>query len=202
MDAGNKVNSAMARLLAAAVILIALCGCLPGKARYGGTVSVVTPDFFGISEEITNQLTVNLRKDLAPDHRMILTTFVNIDDLYETSRFGRAITESLATRMFRKGFGVVEIRKMSEVMVRKNGGELALTRDTSLLSGQHKVEAVVTGTYTLTPDTLILNVRMLEAATQDVLSVAGLEVQRSHLLNAMLAVGDGLVDSRLSAYEK
>jgi TolB-like protein len=202
MGESGKMKYYSVCILLIFLLAVVASGCLPGRARNGGTVSVITPDFFGIGEELATQLSINLRKDLPIDHRIILTSFVNIDDLYETSRFGRVITESLATRMFNKGYGVVEIRKMSEVMVRKKGGEITLSRDTSLLSGKHKVEAVIAGTYALTPDTVIINVRMLEAANQDVLSVAGLEMQRSYLINNLLGDTSGLTDSRLSAYEK
>jgi TolB-like protein len=186
--------------LVAAVVL--LTGCSP-TVHTGGTVSVVTPDFFGLGEEVAQQLAQNFRYGRATGMSLMLTTMVEVDNLYETSRFGRTFTESLATRLFRHGFGVVEIRKASELLVKNNSGELMLTRDAKLLAREQRVHGIVVGTYSLTPQTVILNVRILDAASQNVLSVAGVEIQRSgninHLLAASAAEGQ---DVGLSARER
>ncbi len=191
------------RLFFAAACFSLLLGCGLGTNRPGGTVSVISPDFFGIGEDVALQLAGNLRRPLGPEQRIILTTFVNIDDLYETSRFGRTLAEAVSTRMFRHGFGVVEIRKASDLQVKIASGELLLSRDASLLADGHAVDAVVVGTYALTPDSVIVNARMLNGLSEEVLSVAGLEIQRSRTINNLLAARDqGLADPEMSAYER
>jgi hypothetical protein len=99
---------------------------------------------------------------------------------------------------------VVEIRKSAELLIRDNRGELMLTRDAKLLAKQQQAAAILTGTYSLTPTTVILNLRLLDAGSQQVLSVAGLELQRSRNINYLLAAGDGgaLGDALLSAKER
>lgn len=186
--------------LLAALVLFAGCG---PTVHTGGTASVVTPDFFGLGEEVAQQLAQNFHHGRATGMSLMLTTMVKVDNLYETSRFGRTFTESLATRLFRHGFGVVEIRKASEVLVKDNSGELMLTRDARLLAKQQRVHGIVVGTYSLTPRTVILNVRILDAASQDVLSVAGVEIQRSANINYLLAASaDGAEDAGVSARER
>ena len=178
-----------------------LAGCVP-QAKIGGTASVVTPDFFGVGEELALQLTSGMR-GAGGGQRLILTTVVDLDNLYTTTRFGRTLTEALSTSLFRHGFGVVEIRKAAELLIRDNRGELMLTRDVKLLAKQQRVAAILTGTYSLTPTTVILNLKLLDAGSQQVLSVAGLELQRSRTINHLLAAGDGAHgDAFLSAYER
>ena len=178
-----------------------LAGCVP-PATTGGTASVVTPDFFGVGEELALQLTSGMR-GARGGQRLILTTVVDLDNLYTTTRFGRTLTEALSTSLFRHGFGVVEIRKSAELLIRDNRGELMLTRDAKLLAKQQQAAAILTGTYSLTPTTVILNLRLLDAGSQQVLSVAGLELQRSRNINHLLAVGGGaLGDAQLSAKER
>ncbi len=169
----------------------------------GRSVSVASPDFFGIAEELAVQLAASLRQPFGDGGRLILASMVNIDDLYQTSRFGRTLTEALATRLFRHGFGVVEVRKAKELLVKSRGGELMLTRDAKLLAHKNNATAIVTGTYALTPDSVIINVRFLDAGGRDVLSVAGLELQRSRAINALLT-GTAAQDRsyELSAYER
>lgn len=178
-----------------------LSGCAP-RATTGGTASVVTPDFFGVGEELALQLTSGMR-GAGGGQRLILTTVVDLDNLYATTRFGRTLTEALSTSLFRHGFGVVEIRKSAEIFMRDNRGELMLTRDAKLLAKQQQAAAILTGTYSLTPSTVILNLKLLDAGSQQVLSVAGLELQRSRNINHLLAAGGGaLGDGLLSAKER
>lgn len=186
------------------IVLLLLAGCSILRPRSGGTVSVITPDFFGIGENMAIQLKSNLRQPLGNDKRLIIATFVNIDDLYKTSRFGRTLAEALSTRLFKHGFGVVEVRKSGELLIKSAAGELMLTRDAALIAEQHEVEAIVAGTYSLTPSTVIVNAKLIEASSQRVLSVAGIEIQRSGNINYLLAASgsSGVEDAVLSAYER
>ena len=181
--------------------LLMTASCIPGP-KTGGTVSVIAPDFFGIGENLAAQLEANMRRQAGKGRGVILTTMVNIDDLYQTSRFGRTLTEALSTRMFRHGFGVVEVRKSAELMIKSQSGELMLSRNAALLANELEVEAIVVGTYALTPNSVIVNIKMLEVGSQDVMSVAGLEIQRSPNINHLLAGPAGPVGMALSAYEQ
>ncbi|MCK5323077.1 MAG: hypothetical protein KAJ45_02980, partial [Desulfobulbaceae bacterium] len=69
---------------------------------------------------------------------------------------------------------------------------------------QHEVEAIVVGTYSLTPGTVIVNAKLIEASSQRVLSVAGIEIQRSRNINYLLAASGSsdAEDAVLSAYER
>ena len=200
MTQSGKVGRLIGCAFLSALLLLPLA-CAP-KVNTGGTASVLTPDFFGVGEELALQL-AGSRRYAETGQRLILTTVVDIDDLYVTSRFGRTLTESLATSLFRHGFGVVEIRKSSEILMKANSGELMLTRDAALLARQQEAGAILTGTYSLTPGSVIINLRLLDAASQEVLSVAGLELQRSRTINHLLAAGGtGVGDAMLSAYER
>ena len=182
------------------VLLVALPGC--ARVRSGGTASVATPDFFGIADELAVQLKHNSRRSFSGNRRLLMTTMVDIDDFYHTSRFGRTLTDALAARLFRHGFGMVEIRKASHLMVKEGSGELMLTRDPALMVDKQSAEAVVVGTYSVTPNSVIVSIRMLAPDSQDVLSVADLEIQRSNNINQMLFSGTGSGAGQLSAYER
>ena len=181
--------------------LLLTASCTQG-VRTGGTVSVIAPDFFGIGENLASQLEANLRQGAGKGGGLIMTTVVDIDDLYQTSSFGRTLTEALSTRMFRRGFGVVEVRKTAELMIKNNSGELMLSRNAALLAKELEVQAIVVGTYALTPNSVIVNMKMLAVDSQEVLSVAGLEIQRSPSINHLLASSAGSTGMVLSAYER
>ncbi len=195
----NRIGM-MVRLAVLALALVALSGC--GAVKSGGTVSIKTPDFFGLADDLAVQLKLNSKYTLSSNRRLLMTTMVDIDDFYRTSRFGRTLTDALAGRLFRNGFGIVEVRKASHLMVKKGSGELMLTRDTALMTGEQNVEAVVVGTYSLTPNSVIISVRMIEPDTQEVLSVADMEIQRSNNINHLLFSNGTMGEGQLSAYER
>ncbi len=201
MNFGKKQVSKMLAGYVLCVGLLLVSSCTQG-VRTGGTVSVIAPDFFGIGENLASQLEMNLRQHAGKGGGLLMTTLVNIDDLYQTSSFGRTLTEALSTRMFRRGFGVVEVRKTAELMIKNNSGELMLSRNAELLAKELEVQAIVVGTYALTPNSVIINMKMLEVDSQEVVSVAGLEIQRSSNINHLLASSAGLAEMVLSAYEQ
>ena len=166
------------------------------------TVSVAAPNFFGLGEDLAQQLITNRRRSLGKGERLIFTSLVNLDDLSSTSKFGRTLSESLATRLFQYGYGVEEIRKLSTILVKDSFGEIILSRDVAKLAKQHNCDLVVAGTYALTPRTVIINVKFLDALSNEVISVAGMELQRSTSINYLLSNNDGIVDPILSSYER
>ncbi|TBV79650.1 MAG: hypothetical protein EYX74_06715 [Desulfobulbaceae bacterium] len=203
------MKSTRSLLLLAMVGLLLLPGlsaCAKGQPTQAGvTIPRDNPDFFGIGDDLARQLISNYRHGSRPDGiRLILTTLVSLDNLGETNRFGRTVSETLATQLFRRGFAVEEVRKAAVLMIKEPEGELVLSRDVSRLAQQHQAHAVVAGTYALTPQTVIINLRLLDAASHSVLSVAGLKVQRSAAINHMLAADStaGFMDSALSGYER
>lgn len=185
--------------LSLTMLLACLLGC--SEAHRPQAVSGLSGDFFGLGEELARQLIAN-RREAVGGERLILTTLVNLEDLRQASRFGRAMSESLATQLFQHGYGVVELRKGASVMVQVKNGEMVLSRDAARLAGQHEANAIVAGTYALTPKTVIVNVKLLDAKSQEVLSVAGLELERSSTINYLLADQVGLVDAALSGQER
>ena len=179
----------MRRTILALAVVALLAGCsLPFDLplRRGGAVAAAVPDFFGLGEELARQLVQNRKKELAGEKRLVVTTPADIDDLGRSSRFGRLLAESLATRMFARGYGVVEVRRGRDLVMKKGTGELVLTRSGRLMAQAREAEAVVAGTYGLTPATVVVNLRMLDAGSGEVLSVAGLEIERTPQINGLL----------------
>jgi len=186
-------------LLALLAVSTGLTACSTKESQQ--TLPVLNADFFGIGEELARCLVVN-RRDGGGGERLIFTTLVNLDDLRQTSKFGRTLSESMATQLFQKGYGVVELRKAGNIMMESANGEMVLSRDASRLAKQYEANAIVAGTYSLTPKTVILNVKMLDVSSDAVLSVAGMELERSPTINYLLTEGVGEVDERVSGRER
>ncbi len=177
-----------------AVLLISMLLTACGQARAPRALSAASPDFFGIGDNLARQL-INNRRSLNTNETLIFTTIVNLNNLDQTSKFGRALSESLATSLFQYGFHVIELRKAGAIMVKDKTGELILSRESKELGKEQKADAIVAGTYSLTPKSIIINIKLLAAGTQEVLSVAGMELNRSLNINYLLADGGPVLDS-------
>jgi TolB-like protein len=118
-----------------------------------------------------------------------VTTFVNIDDLYASSTFGRMVGEQLMSELAMKGFDVVELRHADALQFLDTSGEFALSRDPKTLRGHRNLAAVVVGTYVVSPERVYVNARLVEPSTSLVLSAGSVEMTKTRELTKMLRGG-------------
>jgi len=118
-----------------------------------------------------------------------VTTFVNIDDLYASSTFGRMVGEQLMSELTMKGFDVVELRHSDALQFLDAGGEFALSRETRALRPHRNLAAVVVGTYVVSPERVYVNARLIEPSTSLVLSAGSVEMSKTRELAKLLRGG-------------
>ncbi len=118
-----------------------------------------------------------------------VTTFVNIDDLYASSTFGRMVGEQLMSELAMKGFDVVELRQADALQFLNTSGEFALSRDVRTVRPQRNLAAVVVGTYVVSPERVYVNARLIEPSTSLILSAGSVEMSKTRELAKMLRGG-------------
>ncbi len=118
-----------------------------------------------------------------------VTTFVNIDDLYASSTFGRMVGEQLMSELAMKGFDVVELRHADALQFLDTSGEFALSRDVRTVRGHRNLAAVVVGTYVVSPERVYVNARLIEPSTSLVLSAGSVEMSKTRELSKLLRGG-------------
>ncbi|MBF0564686.1 MAG: hypothetical protein HQK89_05530 [Nitrospirae bacterium] len=102
---------------------------------------------------------------------IIVTSFPNLDNLKETSRLGRLISETLMHELQVRKWAVLDIRIMNEVVM-NDDGEFSLSRDIKRVKEQYHIGGIVTGTYSYTPECIVINARLINPQTGIVLSTA------------------------------
>lgn len=119
---------------------------------------------------------------------LLPTTFVNLDDLSKTSTFGRFCSEQLAEEMKMRDYGVVELRRLTELLILPRTGELGLGRDTSEIFNTYKANAILFGTYTIAGQQVVLSVRLVQTKTNTLMAVGTAIFDREDnlFLNALL----------------
>jgi len=86
---------------------------------------------------------------IPPSSSLLITTLTNLNDFNTTCKLARIIQEGIGTYFTNKGYLVKEIRlRKDSILVKKNKGEFALSRDLSLILNKYKVKGILTGTYT------------------------------------------------------
>jgi TolB-like protein len=118
-----------------------------------------------------------------------VTTFVNIDDLYASSTFGRMVGEQLMSELAMKGFDVVELRHADALQFLDSAGEFALSRDVRAVRPHRNLAAVVVGTYVVSPERVYVNARLVEPSTSLILSAGSVEMSKTRELAKMLRGG-------------
>ncbi len=118
-----------------------------------------------------------------------VTTFVNIDDLYASSTFGRMVGEQLMSELAMKGFDVVELRQADALQFLDSSGEFALSRDARAVKPHRNLAAVVVGTYVVSPERVYVNARLVEPSTALILSAGSVEMSKTRELAKMLRGG-------------
>jgi TolB-like protein len=86
------------------------------------------------------------------------------------------MAEKLLHFMNKNGFNVVEVRRAQDLFIKKEVGEMILTRDISELAQLTKAKSVLAGTYVATSNALIINARLIDINTPRILSSYSYEV--------------------------
>jgi TolB-like protein len=118
-----------------------------------------------------------------------VTTFVNIDDLYASSTFGRMVGEQLMSELSMKGFDVIELRHADALQFLDRGGEFALSRDAGMVKPERSLAGVVVGTYVTSPERVYVNARLIDPSTSKVLSAGSVEMSKTPELAKLIRGG-------------
>lgn len=115
-----------------------------------------------------------------------VATFVDIDNLYSASTFGRILSEQLMSELAMKGYNVIELRQSEVMQISYREGELGLSRDTALLKPEHNVSAIVVGTYAVSPVRVYVNARIIDPRSSTVNSAGSVEMAKTSEIARLL----------------
>lgn len=174
------------------IILMLLCLLLPVVASAGVTdffasltgkeAQVKTPPAprlpdiaVTLGQTLDAQLVerLGLLEGPAKGYSLIVTTPVDLSNLERTSPLARQMGEELSLWFVASGYRLQEIRKGRTVLFEPGAGEMLLTRRTKLLGNENiRSSLIMATTYTQTLTSVRFNVRLIHAATNEVLAMA------------------------------
>lgn len=116
-----------------------------------------------------------------------VSSFVELKKLTRTSSFGRYLAEQLMTEFQQQGYRVVDIRKSSAIMIQEQRGEYGLSREVTEINPRINARTMITGTYTMAGDHILVNAKVLDNKSAALLSSATMVFPRTTLVNLLLA---------------
>lgn len=112
------------------------------------------------------------QRDFLFEYPIVAASFVNIDQLMQSSTLGRLIPEYVGSRMAQYGFNIIEIKlRQDSVFIKKDSGEFVLTRDLRHLNPLQDLHAVLVGTYAVSDQFVFVSARIVRV--QDNMLIAG-----------------------------
>ncbi len=118
---------------------------------------------------------------------LAVCSFVDLKKLTRTSSFGRYLAEQLMSEFQQRGYTVVEMRKTTSLMIQEKRGEYTLSRNPEDLNPSITAGAVLTGTYTLAGNNVLVNARIIDNRNSTMLTSSTLIFPRNQLVATLLA---------------
>jgi TolB-like protein len=158
-------------LLSAALLSLTLGAC---STKITGIQddNLVTTSYKAVDQLLNPIKNDPLRSyDFLPDKPIIVASFVNIDNVQESSRLGRILAEQFGSRLAQKGYQVIELKlRTNSVFIQEKSGEFMLSRELQDISMEHDAQAVIVGTYAEGSDTVYVTTKAVRAQNGVILS--------------------------------
>lgn len=158
-------------LLLAALLISSGCARL-NCTRLESLLGAET-DLIAFSYRIAENLSERAMPPLQPRNPqmpVLVTTFVDNNDLRRTSQFGRTMQEHIASRLVQLGYAVKEIKLAGSLMIEEQSGETILSRELRKLSGSQQAQAVLVGTVSYTERTMYISTRLINPVSADIIA--------------------------------
>ena len=176
-------------------VAMALAGCGPGKkgkpqSGLGDARSSAAPydDILESSYLTADILSKSLKKqDLPMNKPMLASSLVNIDNLNQSSTFGRLVSEQIASRLAQHGYPFVELKlRQDSVFIKEGQGEFLLSRELRHIGENHNAGAVLVGTYAVTENIVFVSVRLVRTGDNTVIAGHDYQLYNSDIVESLL----------------
>lgn len=171
--------------LLALPLLLAACSSAPTKDE-GNYSTISSNQFIEANYKAADSLMHQITGKLVPNQPVIMATIVNIDALEQTSTLGRLVSEQVSTRLAQGGLNMLEMKLRNSVYLKRNTGELMLTREIGEVAQAHNAQAIVVGSYAETSDMVFINLKVIQPNTNTVLAGQDYVLAKEAIVRSML----------------
>ncbi len=170
----------------ACLLLLFLTACGGGYNARQSCLDLGDSDLCETAYGITDTLIENAQAPLGMEQIILVSCFVDVNNVQRTSNFGRMIAEHMASRLAQDGYMVVEVKLRDSLYIREREGEFLLSRRLKDIQVAHDAQAVVVGTYLVTPKVLYISARIVRAQDAKIISSCDVKIPLTEDLKATL----------------
>lgn len=139
------------------------------------------------STDVARILTQSINDNLIINQPIIVASFVNINNLEESSTFGRVMSEQIAARLTQNGFKIIELKLRNNSIFMKEGtGELLLSRELKKLSKTQKAYAALVGTYAATEDLIFITAKIIITDNNSIIAAHNFQLYSNSTIAELL----------------
>ncbi len=150
--------------IAILVFILPFAGCIHMAAYYDLDTNLIEASY-----EAADELIAQLNPPFLRDQTIVAASFVNVDDLLESSTFGRIMADHMAARLIHRGFTVVEMEPPSPFLPGEQG-EMLLSRELLEVGTAHDATVLMAGTYAAADDVVYVSARLINTADRTIIA--------------------------------
>lgn len=163
------------RLILAIALSLSLVGCSKFNCTMLEKELGADENLITLAARITDKLTQKAFPPLMPrqpDMPILITTFVNNDNLKETSRFGRTLQEHITSHLVGLGYTANELKLRDTLLMQERSGETMLSRNLQEINAKQSLsaQAILVGTYSYTNRTMYISARLINPKNRNIIS--------------------------------
>lgn len=143
-------------------------------------------EFITNNYQAADALITQLGNRLSSSQPIIIATVVNIDNLSNSSTFGRLVSEQVSARFSQSHYSMVELKFRGDVYMKRDQGELLLTREIKNIAQSQNAQAVIVGTYAESKDAVFVNLKVIQPNTNIVMAVHDYAFSANNNIKGML----------------
>lgn len=111
-----------------------------------------------------------------PDMPVLVTTFVDTNNLEKTNQFARTLQEQISSRLVQQGYAVREIKLAETLTIIPGEGERILTRNLQYIKQGQQSQALLVGTMSRTNRILYVSARLVDPVTSNIIATDDYEI--------------------------
>lgn len=149
------------------MLTLGLTGCANQVKRHS---NIEDADIVSLSYVAADKLMAQADDAVSENGAIVAASFVNINNLNDSSSFGRIASQQLSSRFTQKGYKVTEMLLRSNIYIKERNGEFMLSRALKNISANHNAQAVIIGTYAVAAKNVYVTAKIVRTSDNAVLS--------------------------------
>lgn len=165
--------------------LIALASCHATHVVHRAPATMTKPDLMVAAYVAVDQLMA--QRTLEEDHgRVLVATLVDVNDVEDSSMFGRQVSEFISTRLTQRKVDVIHATVRQDHIKVDQSGQFLISRKVQNLGSDYNARNVLVGTYGETEDTVLVSLRLVSTVDDSTLAATDFAIEKDAIIERML----------------